>query len=59
MVVLFVSTTLLIITFYGKIFFTEQTRAENKENKTKMEFYNRRNIKGTPTIEDYKRTSNN
>lgn len=59
MVILFVSTTLLIITFYGKIFFTQQTRAENKENKTKMEFFNRVNIKGTPTIEDFKGTSNN
>jgi len=59
MVVLFVSTALLTITFYGKIFFTEQTRKENKENKTKMEYYNRRNIKGTPTIEDFKTTSAN
>jgi hypothetical protein len=59
MVILFVSTTLLIITFYGKIFFTQQTRSENKENKTKMEFFNRVNIKGTPTIEDFKGTSNN
>ena len=59
MVVLFVSTSLLIITFYAKIFFTEQTRAENKENKRKMEFYNRVNIKGTPTIQNYEGTSSN
>lgn len=59
MVVLFVSTSLLIITFYGKIFFTEQTREANKENQRKMEFFNRVNIKGTSTIEDYKGTSNN
>ena len=59
MVVLFVSITLIIIAFYGKIFFTEQTREENRENKRKMEFYNRINIKGTPTIEDFKTTSNN
>jgi hypothetical protein len=59
MVVFFVSITLLIILFYGTIFFTEQTRTENKENKRKMEFYNRVNIKGTPTIKDYKTTSNN
>lgn len=59
MVILFVSTTLLIITFYGKIFFTSQTRETNKENKRKMEYYNRINIKGTPFIEDYKGTSNN
>ncbi len=59
MVVLFVSISLLTILFYGTIFFTEQTRTENKKDKTKMEFYNRRNIKGTPTIQDYKATSNN
>jgi hypothetical protein len=59
MVIFFVSTTLLIITFYGKIFFTEQTRKANKENQRKMEFYNRVNIKRTPTIQDFKRTSNN
>jgi len=59
MVVLFVSTALLIITFYAKIFFTEQTREENKENKRKVEFYNRINFKTTPTIEDFKETSNN
>jgi hypothetical protein len=59
MVIFFVSTTLLIITFYGKIFFTEQTRKANKENERKMEFFNRVNIKGTPTIEDFKGTSNN
>ena len=59
MVVAFVLITLLIIKFYGTIFFTEQTRKENKENKRKMEFYNRINIKGTAFIEDYKRTSNN
>jgi hypothetical protein len=59
MVVLFVSTALLIITFYGKIFFTEQTRKENKENARKMEFYNRVNIKATPTIQDFKTTSAN
>jgi len=59
MVVLFISTALLTITFYGKIFFTEQTRTENKENKTKMDYYNKRNIKGTPTIEDFKTTSAN
>jgi hypothetical protein len=59
MVVLFVSTALLIITFYGKIFFTEQTRKENKESKTKVEYYNRVNIKGTPAIQDFKTTSAN
>jgi hypothetical protein len=59
MVVLFVSTALLTITFYGKIFFTEQTRAESKEIKRKMEYYNRVNIKATPTIEDFKTTSAN
>jgi hypothetical protein len=59
MVVLFVSTALLTITFYGKIFFTEQTRTESKESKRKMEYYNRINIKGTPTIEDFKTTSAN
>jgi hypothetical protein len=59
MVVFFVSISLLIILFYASIFFTEQTREENKENKRKMEFYNRINIKGTPFIEDYKGTSNN
>lgn len=59
MVVLFVLITLITITFYGKIFFTQQTRKANKENKRKMEFYNRVNIKGTPFIEDYKGTSSN
>jgi hypothetical protein len=59
MVVFFISIALLIILFYGTIFFTEQTREANKENKRKMEFYNRVNIKGTPFIEDYKGTSNN
>ena len=59
MVVLFVSTALLTITFYGKIFFTEQTRAESKEIKRKVEYYNRVNIKATPTIEDFKTTSAN
>jgi hypothetical protein len=59
MVILFVTSTLLTITFYGKIFFTEQTRAESKEIKRKMEYYNRVNIKGTPTIEDFKTTSAN
>lgn len=59
MVILFVSITLITITFYGKIFFTQQTREANKENKRKMEFYNRVNIKGTPTIENYEGTSNN
>jgi hypothetical protein len=59
MVVLFVSITLLIILFYATIFFTEQTRTENKENKRKMEFYNRVNIKGTPFIKDYKGTFKN
>ena len=59
MVVFFISISLLIILFYGTIFFTEQTRAENKENKRKMEFYNRVNIKGTPFIQDYKGTSSN
>jgi hypothetical protein len=59
MVILFVSTALLTITFYGKIFFTEQTRAESKEIKRKVEYYNRVNIKATPTIEDFKTTSAN
>jgi len=59
MVILFVTTTLLIITFYGKIFFTEQTRKENQENQRKMEFYNRDNYKAEPTIKDFKGTSNN
>ena len=59
MVVLFVSTALLTITFYGKIFFTEHTRKESKEIKRKVEFYNRVNIKGTPAIEDFKTTSAN
>jgi len=59
MVVFFVSITLLTILFYATIFFTEQTRTENKENKRKMEFYNRVNTKGTPFIQDYKGTSNN
>jgi hypothetical protein len=59
MVVLFVSTAILTITFYGKIFFTEQTRKESKEIKRKMEYYNRLNIKRTPAIEDFKTTSAN
>lgn len=59
MVVLFVSITLITITFYGKIFFTQQTRKANKENKRKMEFYNRVNIKGTPFIQDHKGTFKN
>jgi len=59
MVILFVSTALLIITFYGKIFFTEQTREESKEIKRKVEYYNRVNIKTTPIIEDFKTTSAN
>jgi hypothetical protein len=59
MVVLFVSTALLTITFYGKIFFTEKTRTESKESKRKMEYYNRFNNKATPTIEDFKTTSAN
>jgi hypothetical protein len=59
MVILLVTLTLIIITFYGKIFFTEQTRQEAKENKRKMEYYNRHNIKTKPTIEDYKTTSTN
>jgi hypothetical protein len=58
MVVFFVSITLLTILFYATIFFTEQTRTQNKENKRKMEFYNRVNIKGTSAIKDYKGTSN-
>jgi hypothetical protein len=58
MVIAFVSTSLLTILFYGKIFFTEQKREEIKENKRKMEFYNRVNIKGTPDIQDFKRKSN-
>jgi hypothetical protein len=57
MVVLFVTSTLLTITFYGKIFFTQQTRKESKEIKRKVEYYNRVNIKGTPTIQDFKTTS--
>jgi hypothetical protein len=59
MVVLFVTTTLITITFYGKIFFTEQTRKENKEIKRKVEYYNRLNIKRTPAIKDFKTTSAN
>jgi hypothetical protein len=59
MVILFVTSTLLTITFYGKIFFTLQTREESKEIKRKVEYYNRVNIKGTPTIEDFKTTSAN
>jgi hypothetical protein len=59
MVVLFVSTILITIAFYGKIFFTEQTRKATKENQRKMEFYNRINIKRTPTIQDFKGTSSN
>jgi hypothetical protein len=59
MVVLFLSISLLIILFYGTIFFTEQTREKNKENQRKMEFYNRVNIKGTPTIQNYEGTSSN
>jgi hypothetical protein len=59
MVVLFVTSTLLTITFYGKIFFTQQTRKESEEIKRKVEYYNRVNIKGTPTIEDFKTTSAN
>ena len=59
MVVFFISISLLIILFYGKIFFTEQTRDANKENKRKMEFYNRVNIKRTPTIQDYEKTQSN
>lgn len=58
MVILFVTTTLLIITFNGKIFFTEQTRKANQENQRKMEFYNRHNFKAKPTIKDYKTTHN-
>ena len=58
MVVFFISIALLIILFYGTIFFTEQMRQEAKENKRKMEFYNRRNIKTEPTIKDYKTTYN-
>lgn len=58
MVVTFVSISLLIILFYATIFFTEQTRQEAKENKRKMEFYNKRNIKTEPTIKDYKTTFN-
>ena len=58
MVVLFISVSLLIILFYGTIFFTEQTRKENKENQRKVEFYNRHNIKTEPTIKDYKTTYN-
>jgi len=59
MVIAFVTTTLITITFYGKIFFTQQTREESKEIKRKMEYYNRVNIKATPTIEDFKTTSAN
>ena len=59
MVIAFVTTTLITITFYGKIFFTQQTREENKEIKRKVEYYNRVNIKTTPTIEDFKTTSAN
>jgi hypothetical protein len=59
MVVLFVSTALLTITFYAKIFFTQQTREESKEIKRKVEYYNRVNIKRTPTIEDFKTKSAN
>jgi len=59
MVVFFISISLLIILFYGAIFFTEQTREANKEDKRKMEFYNRVNIKRTPTIQDYERTQSN
>ena len=59
MVIAFVTTTLITITFYGKIFFTQQTREENKEIKRKVEYYNRVNIKGTPTIQDFKTTSAN
>lgn len=58
MIILFVTTILLIIAFYGKIFFTEQTRKENKENKINMEFYNRDHNKTKPTIKDYKTTNN-
>ena len=58
MVVFFVSISLLIILFYATVFFTAQEREERKENKRKMEFYNRRNIKTTPTIKDYKTTFN-
>jgi hypothetical protein len=59
MVVLIILAPLLIVYFYGKIFFTEQTRAESKEIKRKVEYYNRVNIKRTPTIEDFKTTSAN
>ena len=59
MVVLFVTSALLTITFYGKIFFTLQTREESKEIKRKVEYYNRVNIKTTPTIQDFKTTSAN
>jgi hypothetical protein len=59
MVIIFVTLTLIIITFYGKIFFTEQTRQEAKENKRKVEYYNRNHIKTKPTIEDFKTTSSN
>jgi hypothetical protein len=58
MVVLFLSIALLIILFYGTIFFTAQTREANKENKRKVEFYNRHNIKTEPTIQDFKTTYN-
>jgi hypothetical protein len=59
MVIIFVSITLITITFYGKIFFTQQTREEAKENQRKMEYYNRHHIKTKPTIEDFKTTSTN
>ena len=58
MVVAFVFITLITITFYATIFFTEQTRKANKENTRKMEFFNRVNIKGTSFIKDYEGTSN-
>jgi hypothetical protein len=54
MVILFVSTTLLTITFYGKIFFTEQTRNQEKEDKRKVGFYNSVNFKTTETKQDSK-----
>ena len=53
MVVIFVSIALLTILFYGKIFFIKQTRKANKENKRKMEYYNRINTKRTIHLEDY------
>lgn len=58
MLILFIIISLLTITFYGKIFFTEKTREEARENKRKMKFYNRRNIKTEPAIKDYKTTYN-